>query len=88
MIDESGPAIDDLSWDRFKDSFERIINTAIAGLLGIGIQVVADLEALIAPALVVLINMATVWLRRRVPFLPDPGQGTPGLRRRNAGLPR
>jgi hypothetical protein len=66
--------------ENFKDSLERIFWTFVSVVGAAAIDALAELELAVVPFIAVVINAVLVWVRRRVPGIPDPGQGLPGAR--------
>lgn len=61
------------------DALERVFWTGLAGILAALPSIFSDLPYWWVPILLPIINYALVWVRSKVPALPNPGEGLPGL---------
>lgn len=74
-----------------RDTAERVVNSAavfiVTGLVAwlaetVGLDLsdlAAELQAALALLLFTALSAAWVWVRRHAPWLPNPGDGLPGL---------
>ena len=67
--------------DKIIDLAERVFWTFVAAGLAAIPVIISDLDPWLVVPITAGINAALVWVRQRVPGLPDPGAGLPGLRK-------
>lgn len=63
----------------WRDALERLFWTAVAAVLAAVPSIITDLPYWWVPVLTPVVNWALIWVRSKVPVLPNPGAGLPGL---------
>lgn len=70
------------------DDVERIFWTGVATGLAVMGEMLVNLDLAWTPIAALAVNQVLLWLRRTMPWLPNPGDGLPGVPQRPHPTPQ